>query len=80
MPEITKYRIQLKRPTLGPNQKTTAVDRQALIKTIVSIGIDKVMKIRFANLGMQSGTDQLDGGEMLRLWKDVEGARKLLSK
>ena len=73
MREKDKFTIERARPrkTSLPPEPLTGITWNQLVTAISRNGIFMADRIRYANEGT-GGTREIDGSDMLRLWKEVE--------
>jgi hypothetical protein len=63
-----------------PDDQTTSISWNALVKIIAEKGIEIVEQIRLHNVGEEGGTNMLTRDELFKLWNAVENYRKMQSK
>lgn len=70
MADKNKYKVEYKHPL--PREILSDLSWESLVDTIARNGISRVKKVRLNNVGVPTGTTQINGTKMLSLWKAVE--------
>ena len=67
-----KYAVERHPNKQPPEQKLTGLNWDQLVEIIFKNTVWIAKRIRYDNVGVSKGTEQISGSDMLRLWKEVE--------
>jgi hypothetical protein len=73
-----KFTVERSHPSKTPPlpEAVTKISWDELVGIIAAHGIFIAKRIRYANDGFSGGTREIDGSDMLALWKEVERKRR----